>query len=124
MSTETEQKQPYAKCNDCDATAADRDEMNEHLDGTLEEAKKTTPGLSGYRGHSMRVVNPTREEAEQARQRGLVSRAVEDALDTAVERLDDDVYRGYITKEQVREHLAYFPDFAEAWDEYQEGEGQ
>lgn len=101
---------PYAQCNDCAEAFNDRAAIDAHMSATFEAGKG--------RSHSIRVVNPTPEELEARRLRRLVADEVDNAIDSAMNRLDDIIAGGEITEKQVARELASWPDFADAWEEY------
>lgn len=109
--------QPYAACNDCPETFTDRDAMRAHQTATL-----TPTGEAGVtaRSHGSRVVNPTPQEREANQIRREIDHVVEDAIEQAMEELDRKVCSGILTEEQVTDALRSYPDFEEAWQEWNE----
>jgi len=106
----------YAICKDCPETFADREVMLAHQRGTMAPTREETGVVA--RGHSVRVVNPTPEEIETKRVRGIVDDAIESALHDAMEELDRAVQQGKITDEQVARELLDHRDFSDAWFEF------
>ncbi|WP_402465690.1 hypothetical protein [Isoptericola aurantiacus] len=102
----------YAECITCGVTLQTPADRDAHLRDTFTAAKEK----DGYaaKSHAARTVNPTPEEIAESD----VRRKVESALDDCMDSLDRLVYRDRVTPEQVREALRWFPDFANAWDEY------
>jgi len=106
---------PYAVCNTCGTDLQTPAEQREHMDATMKATGEL--GITA-RSHSTTVVNPTPEEVEARRLRGVVESATERALNELCERLDDDVRRGRITEQQVTEQLRGYPDFSDAWADW------
>lgn len=110
----------YAHCLNCTETFTDRDEMRAHQTDSIEPVTEIGTGVS-HRGHTVQVDNPTPEEVTKNAARSTVGRAVELGLDAAFEDLYYEISKGRITKEQVKEELRSYPDFADAWDDWAEG---
>ncbi|WP_372595641.1 hypothetical protein [Actinotalea sp.] len=106
---------PYAACLNCGAEFDDREAMYAHQSDTLAPTGATS-GVTA-RGHRVRVENPTPEEVEATRIRWMVSRAVDEAIESAMGDLLREVERGRITAEQVAAELRG-TDFEDAWAEW------
>lgn len=109
---------PYARCNTCGVDLPTKDAQRAHMDATMAEARQANPNTKSLSSHSTRVINPTPEEVEANRVRRLVESAVERATEDCCQELDDEVSRGRLTNEQVKEELRHYSDFADAWDEW------
>lgn len=114
--------QPYAVCSTCERTFADRDEVRAHMSASMEPTspEEQARGVMA-RGHSVRVVNPTDEEREEQRVSFAVSNIIERAVERAMVDLDNEVERGRLTIDQVKSELTWYSDFADAWDEWNDG---
>lgn len=121
MSAETTTAQPYAICTTegCGVELADQEAAEEHRTSTM-----APTGEAGVvaRSHSTRVVNPTPEEAEEQAARRVVAWAIESAQERAFEDIDRDIRNGAATEEAVTKELRFYPDFADAWDEWRKAD--
>lgn len=99
---------PYAQCKDCEVVAETQADARQHM--------SETQGSKGNRSHGMRITNATRPERIESAIRSDVDIVIADAMDD----LDRYVQRGEMTDEEIKEALRWYPDFADAWDEYVE----
>ncbi|VXB23595.1 hypothetical protein [Citricoccus sp. K5] len=96
--------QPYGKCNDCGAVIDSQADGRKHMSETFEQAK--AEGRS--KGHSISVLNPSRE----GRIQNAVDRIVQDAIDDALEDLED----LDLDDDEIGEALVWHSSFRDAWD--------
>ena len=118
MSTITDRFDPeldaqYAKCNTCGIDLPTVEESSIHGNATAHES--FAKGSKGG-GHTIRILNPSRE----SRIRRAVMGIVDEVIDDAMSKLEDLVYRKHITEAEAVEAIRPYSDFADAWDEYNE----
>ncbi len=112
MST-TIETQPHSRCLDCDEQFASREAARQHLTATARTRDTEHGPKTG--SHRTQVVNPTSDESRRHEVASAIDRAVEDAL----MRLDDAVYREEFTHAELAEGLRHV-DLEDAWREYAE----
>ena len=98
--------EPYARCRDCSVVAENQADARQHMN--------ETHGSKGNSSHSMSITNPTRPERIESGVRLKVDHAISEAMDD----LDRLVARGETTDDEIKEALRWYPDFADAWDEF------
>ncbi|MEV7827522.1 hypothetical protein [Microbacterium enclense] len=64
------------------------------------------------RSHSTQATNPTREQ----RIRSLVDGIVQDAIEEALDNLQNEIARARISHDEVTAALGYYSDFADEWE--------
>jgi hypothetical protein len=110
-------ERPYAKCNDCEQVLITPEDAQQHGEDTMTPVEGE--GAIKARGHSRHVLNPTREQVVAS----MVDYAVERAMESFFNDIDNDVHRGRLTTEEVTKALRGWPDFSDGWEEWvREGE--
>lgn len=99
----------YGKCLECGLLLPTREEASAHMSETLAQSNKRV-------GHRVRL-NPNTDEQ---RAKHLVARAIDDAVERFCEEIDIAVSRGDMTKKDAVEAMSDYPDFADAWQEWNE----
>lgn len=99
----------YGKCGTCEVELQTEVDANEHVSATFEEAK----AQGETRGHSVRVLNPTRERRISSEVGSTIADAIEDALD----QLDRLVASNHATEGEITTALRGYSDFADAWED-------
>ena len=100
----------YGLCTDCGTTMGTEDDAREHMSTTFEAAK----AVGGSKGHGIRITNPGRG----ARIEREVSSRVDDAIQRAMEDIDNLVELGDASVDEILEALTWHSDFQDAWVEY------
>lgn len=96
---------PYGHCADCGI------ELATDEDGAAHRAE--TMGPSGHGpSHRTRAENAPRAERVQR----MVDHTVYDAIEEALDKIREEIDRGDVTTEEVREALRWHSDFSDAWD--------
>jgi hypothetical protein len=98
-----EEGKPYGHCTRCESKPefATQKDAHDHL--------------AAGEGHSVRITNPDRTHRIQS----AVDDIVEDAIQSALEKVDEDIIRRYgATEEEVTEALKWHSDFADDWEEH------
>lgn len=103
---------PYARCLVCDTVLPTPADAQQHSNDTMTPVDNE-PGVVA-RAHRMRILNPTPLELAENDVRYEVDRAIERCCG----ELWSDVERGEHSRDDVTKALAYYPDFAEVWDEW------
>lgn len=98
----------YGLCKTCGITLATEQDARAHMDQTLGTVPipPDEPWVQA-RGHTVTSVAVSRSTAE---------RTVDDALECAMEHLDQAVYDGRCTADEVRKALVAPTDLVELWD--------
>lgn len=124
--------QPYARCMSCSAVLETKDAASEHMSSTVEAVDNPTRSGIIARGHRLHVVNRTRAERIKSHVEAVVTAAVErypgtpnivlrelpvsdEAVEQAMDDLDEDVHHGHLTDAEVFLALAGQPEFLAAW---------
>lgn len=95
---------PYGRCVDCGI------ELATDADGIAHRAATMGPSGQGP-SHSTRAENAPRAQRIQQ----MVDHTVYDAIEEALDKLRDEIDRGDVTADEVREALRWHSDFGDAW---------
>lgn len=97
----------YAACVTCNLDLATEAESDAHRTATMADS-------ADHRSHTTRTLNPPRTKRIES----AVETIVIDAIDEALDKIDDLVSSGSITQEEARAALHHQGEFLDAWDEY------
>ena len=81
-----------------------------HMNHTFKEAL----AIGEKKGHSVRILNPSRDRRISSEVSEIVSEAIQDAMS----KIEDLVYRNHITEGEGTAAVSGYSDFADAWEEY------
>lgn len=102
--------EPYGSCETCGITLPDKKQADDHMSATF-----ATSSSAQMHSHTINVTNPERM-TRVANQIGCI---VSDAIESALDQINQAVRRGDMSKEETHDALRFYGDFRDAWDDDQ-----
>jgi hypothetical protein len=102
----------YGKCKDCGVDLPTKGDAREHMSATSAPAFDADwPSLTA-RSHTISVLTLPREDLVRRRIQGGIFAIAEEFAETMARQVEEGDY----TKSEVKDALAEYPEFEEAWE--------